>query len=80
MNEILKMIITIPCHYQKIILNYFCYAECLAYYSLENKPSISCEYQPDELDDGLIQKNHEDFSYPNHIKLMISRERMWFAK
>ena len=47
---------------------------------LENKPSISCEYQPDELDDGLIQKNHGDSSYPNHIKLMISRERMWFAK
>ena len=27
--------------------NIFCYAECFAYYTLENKSSNSCEYQPD---------------------------------
>ena len=32
-----------------------CYVEFLAYYTLENKSSNSCEYQPDELDDSLIE-------------------------
>ena len=27
--------------------NIFCHAECFAYYTLENKSSNSCEYQPD---------------------------------
>ena len=55
-------------------LNDLCYAEFLVYYTLENKSSNSCEYQPDELDDSLIQKNHEESSYPKQIKLMISEE------
>ena len=35
------------------ILDDFCYAEFLAYYTFENKPSKTGEYQPDELDDNL---------------------------
>ena len=57
-------------------LNNFSYAEFLAYYTLENKSSNSCEYQPDELDDSLIEKNHDEPSYPKQIKLMISGETM----
>ena len=36
------------------ILNDLCYAEFLAYYTLENKSNKTCEYQPDELDYNLI--------------------------
>ena len=57
-------------------LNDFCYAEFLAYYTLENKSSNSCEYQTNELDDSLVEKNHEESSYSKQIKLMISGERM----
>ena len=57
-------------------LNDFCYAEFLANYTLENKSSSSCEYQSNELDDSLIEKNHEETSYSKQIKLMISGERM----
>ena len=64
------------CNGKYSALNYFCYAEFLAYYTLENKLSNSCKYQPNELDDSLIEKNHEECSYPKQIKLMISGERM----
>ena len=57
-------------------LNDFCYAEFLAYYTLENKSSNSCEYQPDELDDSLIEKGLEESSFPKQTNLMISGERM----
>ena len=47
----------------------FCYAEFFVYYTLENKSSKNCEYQPDELNDNLIENNHEKCSYPpNHEK------------
>ena len=46
------------------MLEDFCYAEFLAYYTPENKSSKTCEYQPDELDDSLIENNHEECSYP----------------
>ena len=54
--------------------NDFCYAEFLAHYTLENKLNKTCEYQPDELDDNLIENNHEECSYLKNIKLMISGE------
>ena len=57
-------------------LNDFCYAEFLAYYTLENKSSNSCEYQPDEFDNSLIEKNLEESFYPKQLKSMISGERM----
>ena len=40
----------------------FCYAEFLAYYTPENKASKTGEYQSGELDDNLIENNHEDSS------------------
>ena len=58
----------------------FCYAENLAYYTLENKSNKTCEYYPDEFDDNLIENNHEDFSYPSKIKLMITGETMRWCK
>ena len=64
------------CNGKYSALNDFCYAEFLAYYTLENKSSNSREYQPDELDDSLIEKNHDESSYSKQIKLMISGERM----
>ena len=35
--------------------------EFLAYYILENKSNKTCKYQPDEIDDNLIENNHEEF-------------------
>ena len=62
------------------MLEYFCYAEFLACYTPENKSSKTCEYQPDELDDSLIENNHEECSYPPKIKLIISGETMRCCK
>ena len=64
------------CNGKYSILGDFCYAEFLAHYTLKNKPSKTVEYQPDELDDNLIENNHEESSYPKKIKLMISGETM----
>ena len=64
------------CNGKYSALNDFCYAEFLAYYTLENKSSNFCEYQPDELDDSLIEKNHEESLYPKQMKLMISGRKM----
>ena len=57
------------CNGKYSILDDFCYAECLAYFGLENNSSKTCEYQPDELEDNLVENNHEnkidDFSRNN---------------
>ena len=42
------------------ILDDFCYTEFAANYALENKSSKVCEYQPNKLDDNLIENNHEE--------------------
>ena len=68
------------CNRKYSALNDFCWAEFLAYYTFQNKSSNSCEYHPDELDDRLIEKNHEESSYPKQIKMMISGEKMWCRK
>ena len=52
----------------------------MAYYTLENKSNKICEYQPDELDDNLIENNNEECFYPKRIKLMISGETMQCRK
>ena len=43
------------------------YAEILAYYAFEKKSSNICEYQPDVLDDNMIENNHEKCSYPQKL-------------
>ena len=43
------------CNEKYSVLNDFCYADFLAYYTLENKSNQICEYQPDELDNNLIE-------------------------
>ena len=50
------------CHRKYSILYNFCYAEFLAYFSLENNSSNTCDYHPDELDDNLIENNREEYS------------------
>ena len=62
------------------VLNDFCYVEFLAYYTLEGKPTKTREYQPDELDDNLIENSHENCPYPKNINLMISGETMQCCK
>ena len=57
-----------------------CYAEFLAYYTLESKSNNTCDYQPDELDDVLIENSHEECSYPKQIKMMNSGEKMGCCK
>ena len=52
------------CNGKYRVLKDFCYAEFLAYYKLENKSNKTCEYQPDEFDDNLIENNHKESSYP----------------
>ena len=37
-------------------------------YTRENKSSKTCEYQPDKLDDHLIENNHEECSPPTKKK------------
>ena len=59
------------CNGKYSILDNFCYAEFLAYYTFENKPSNTGEYQPDELHNNLTDNNHGECSYPKNIKLMI---------
>ena len=56
------------CNEKYRVLNDFCYTEFLAHYTLENESNKTCEYQPDELDDNLIENNHEKCSYPQKIK------------
>ena len=43
---------------------------------LENKSSKTCEYQPDDIDDNLIENNDEECSYAKKAKLRISGETM----
>ena len=43
-------------------LNHFCYIEFLALYTIENKSTKAFKYHPDELDDDLIENNHEECS------------------
>ena len=64
------------CNGKYNVLNDFCYAEFLAYYTLENKSNKISEYQPDELNDNLIENNHEECSYPKKIKLIISGDKI----
>ena len=63
-----------------IVLNDFCHSEFLTYYTLENKSTKTCEYQPNKLDDNLIENNNAECSYPKKIKLMILEETMWCRK
>ena len=58
------------------ILHDFLYADFLAYYTRKNDSSKTYKYQPEELDDNFIEKNHEKCSYSPKIELMISRETM----
>ena len=51
------------CNGKYSILEDFCYGEFLAYCTPENKSSKTCAYQPDKLDDNLIEDNHEKCSY-----------------
>ena len=59
------------CNRKYCVLNHFCYAEFLVYYTLENKSTKTCEYPP-ELDDNFIENKHEECSYLKKIKLVIS--------
>ena len=68
------------CDENNSILNDFYYTEFLAYHTLVNKSSKTSKYQPDELDDNLIENNHKEFSYPPKINLMISGEIMHCQK
>ena len=44
---------------------------------MQNLTNTTCEYQPDNLDDNLIDKNHEDCSYlKKEIKSKTSGETM----
>ena len=46
----------------------------------KNKSSETYEYQLQDLDDHLIENNHEECSYPSKTKLMISEETMQSRK
>ena len=64
------------CNIKYGILDSFSHVEFLAYDTLGNKSSKTYEYQPDELDNNLIENNHEEWYYPSKMKLMISTETM----
>ena len=67
------------CNEKCSALDYFCFAEFLAYYTIENRSNKTSEYQLDELD-NLIENNHEEYSFPKKIKFMISGETMQCRK
>ena len=46
------------CKEKYSVLNNFCYAELLAYYTFENKSNKTCEDQSSKLDDNLVESNH----------------------
>ena len=52
------------CNRKYSVLNDFCFAECLAYCTLENKSNKTCEYQSNELDENLIENSHEERCFP----------------
>ena len=58
----------------------FCQAEFLAYYTLENKLNKTCEYQPDELHDNLIENNREECCYQPKTELTILGETIQCRK
>ena len=66
------------------ILDSFCYAEFLAYYTVIYKTkadeSDDYEYQPDNLPDTVVEGNHIESNYPKKIKLMNSNEKMQCRK
>ena len=69
------------CNGKYRILEDFYDAEFLEHKTLEKKKtSKNGEYQADELDDSLIENNHEENSYPPNIKLMVSGETMCWRK
>ena len=61
------------CNRKYSVLNDFCYAEFLVYFTRENKSNKTCQYQSDELDDNMIETNHEECSYLKRIKLIINK-------
>ena len=50
------------CNGKYSILDDFCYAELLVYYTHEKKSRKAIKYQSDELDHNLIENNHEGCS------------------
>ena len=59
------------------ILENFCNANSLACYTFENRSSKTCKYQPDKLDDNLVENNHEECSSPSpKFKSMFTGETM----
>ena len=56
-------------------MNGFCDAGFLEYYTPEYKSNKICEYQPDKLDDNLIENNNEQCYFPDKTKLTISGEK-----
>lgn len=64
-------------------LDDFCLSEFLAYYTLscKSKDDTSSECQPNILEDKLMIINHDDYPYPNNIKLTNSKTKtMRFCK
>lgn len=64
------------CNGEYSVFNGFSYAGFPAYWTLKTKSNKTCECQPDELDDNLMENNHEEYSFPQEIRLMISVEIM----
>ena len=50
-------------------LDQFFYTESSLYYSINNKPDHSSEYQPDEFQDKLSEQKSEEYSYPSRWNL-----------
>ena len=56
------------------VLDSFCFAQFLRYYSLKHTEINDC--QPNELTDDLIESNHPLINYPKTIPLMNSSEKL----
>ena len=63
------------------IIGSMCCIEFLRYYYLTQITTNENDYQPEELTDHLIQRNHTfQHNYPNVIPLMSSKEKLKCCK
>ena len=63
------------------VLENFCYAEFLRYYYVKARPNDENDYQPQELKDDIVEKNHTcQNHYPKVIKLLSSNVKLQCRK
>ena len=59
------------------VLNEICYAEFLAHYEPDSKPrEVENDYQPEIVNDEMMEGNEKQYPYPAKIPLMNSKNKL----